>query len=82
VDDYQRELVQRSIETRLAFLKFANLHFISAIKRQGLGPVWTSIAQAHTYAMRDQRAQMYWPPCPWYSGTDICASPPSHIFIL
>ncbi len=50
VDDYQRELVQRSIETRLAFLKFANLHFISAIKRQGLGPVWASIAQAHKSA--------------------------------
>jgi len=50
VDDYQREMVQRSIETRLAFLKFANLHFISAIKRQGLGPVWTSIAQAHKSA--------------------------------
>jgi GTP-binding protein len=50
VDDYQRELVQRSIETRLAFLKFANLPFISAIKRQGLGPVWTSIAQAHKSA--------------------------------
>ncbi len=50
VDNYQRELVQRSIETRLAFLKFANLHFISAIKRQGLGPVWTSIAQAHKSA--------------------------------
>jgi GTP-binding protein len=50
VDAYQRELVQRSIETRLAFLKFANLHFISAIKRQGLGPVWTSIAQAHKSA--------------------------------
>ncbi|NDF64573.1 MAG: ribosome biogenesis GTPase Der, partial [Betaproteobacteria bacterium] len=29
VDSYQRELLQRSIETRLAFLKFANLHFIS-----------------------------------------------------
>ncbi|MEY2658654.1 MAG: hypothetical protein RLZZ395_2396 [Pseudomonadota bacterium] len=33
VDSYQRELLQRSIETRLAFLKFANLHFISAKKR-------------------------------------------------
>jgi GTP-binding protein len=50
VDAYQRELVQRSIESRLAFLKFANLHFISAIKRQGLGPVWTSISQAHKSA--------------------------------
>ena len=51
IDGYQREQVQRSIETRLAFLKFADLHLISAIKRQGLGPVWTSIAAAHRSAM-------------------------------
>ena len=51
VDAYQREQLNRSIENRLAFLKFAKLHFISAIKRQGLGPVWTSIAQAHKAAM-------------------------------
>ena len=51
VDEYQRELVQRSIETRLPFLKFANLHTISAKKRQGLGPVWKSITQAHQSAM-------------------------------
>lgn len=50
VDDYQRELVKRSIETRLGFLKFANLHLISAQKRQGLGPLWTSIAQAYRAA--------------------------------
>ena len=50
VDDYQRELVKRSIETRLAFLKFASLHMISAVKRQGLGPVWTSIIQAYRAA--------------------------------
>ena len=50
VDAYQRELVQRSIESRLAFLKFAELHFISAIKRQGLGPLWGSIAKAHQAA--------------------------------
>jgi GTPase len=50
VDSYQRDLVQRSIETRLAFLKFAELHFISAKKRQGLGPVWSSIAKAHRSA--------------------------------
>lgn len=50
VDSYQRELLQRSIESRLAFLKFASLHFISARKRQGLGPLWASIAQAHKAA--------------------------------
>ena len=50
VDEYARELVKRSIETRLGFLKFAALHLISAQKRQGLGPVWDSIAQAHKAA--------------------------------
>ncbi|MGB2880908.1 MAG: ribosome biogenesis GTPase Der [Rhodoferax sp.] len=50
VDEYQRELVKRSIETRLPFLKFAALHFISAQKRQGLGPLWDSIAQAYRAA--------------------------------
>ena len=52
VDEYQRELVKRSIETRLGFLKFASLHLISAKKRQGLGPLWDSIAQAHRSANR------------------------------
>jgi GTP-binding protein len=50
IDEYQRELVKRSIETRLGFLKFAALHLISAQKRQGLGPLWDSIAQAHKAA--------------------------------
>lgn len=50
VDAYQRELVKRSIETRLGFLKFAPLHLISATKRQGLGPVWESMAQAYRSA--------------------------------
>ncbi len=50
VDEYERELVKRSIETRLGFLKFAALHLISAQKRQGLGPLWDSIAQAHRAA--------------------------------
>ena len=50
VDDYQRQMLERSIETRLSFLKFAPLHFISAIKRQGLGPLWTSLIQAHKAA--------------------------------
>ncbi len=52
IDSYQRELVQRSIETRLPFMKFAELHFISARKRQGLGPLWGSIAKAYKAATR------------------------------
>jgi GTPase len=51
VDEYEREQVQRQIESRLPFLKFAPIHLISARKRQGLGPVWTSIGQAHKSAM-------------------------------
>lgn len=52
IDTYQRELLERSIETRLGFLKFASIHHISAIKRQGLAPVWKSIIQAHASANR------------------------------
>jgi GTP-binding protein len=50
VDEYQRELVKRSLETRLGFLKFASVHMISAKKRQGLSPLWESIAHAHRSA--------------------------------
>jgi GTP-binding protein len=52
VDDYQKQLLQRSIEQRLAFLKFAPVLHISAIKRQGLSPVWKAIADAHASATR------------------------------
>ena len=51
VDEYQRQMLERAIETRLPFLKFASFHYISAQKRQGLGPVWSAIAQAHKAAM-------------------------------
>lgn len=51
IDSYQREVVQRSIELRLSFLKFAAIHFISATRRQGLAPLWGAIAQAHNSAM-------------------------------
>ena len=50
VDAYRREWVQRDIEARLGFLKFAQMHFISAQKRQGLEPLWKSIIQAHRAA--------------------------------
>lgn len=50
LDAYQRQLVERAIESKLGFLNFAALHFISAIKRQGLGPLWPAILQAHKAA--------------------------------
>jgi GTP-binding protein len=52
VDAYQREMLARSIEQRLSFLKFAPVLHISAIKRQGLAPVWKAIADAHASAIR------------------------------
>lgn len=52
VDDYQKQLLQRSIEQRLAFLKFAPVMHISATKRQGLGPVWKAIGEAHASATK------------------------------
>jgi GTP-binding protein len=52
VDAYQREMLERSIVSRLAFLKFAPILKISALKRQGLGPLWKSIADAHASAIK------------------------------
>ena len=52
IDSYQREQVQASIEKRLAFLKFAQLHTISAKRRQGLGPLWGSLSRAYKAAYR------------------------------
>jgi GTP-binding protein len=52
VDEYQKQTLQRSIEQRLAFLKFAPVLHISAKKRQGLAPVWKAIAQAHASATK------------------------------
>ncbi len=52
VDLYQRQTLERSIEQRLPFLRYAPVMNISALKRQGLGPVWMAIADAHASAMR------------------------------
>ena len=50
IDDYQRELLERSIAQRLAFLTFARVLHISALKRRGLADVWKAVAQAHASA--------------------------------
>jgi len=52
IDSYQREQLQRSIEQRLAFMKFAPIHNISALKRQGLGPLWGALADAYSSAYK------------------------------
>ncbi|MBB5203739.1 GTP-binding protein [Inhella inkyongensis] len=52
IDSYQRQMLERSIEARLSFLKFAPLVHISALKRQGLGPLWKALADAHASAFK------------------------------
>ena len=52
VDSYQRETLKRQIEQRLAFLKFAPMHQISALKRQGLSALWNAMADAYASAYR------------------------------
>ena len=52
VDSYQRETIKRQIEQRLAFLKFAPVHQISALKRQGLSALWNAMADAYASAYR------------------------------
>lgn len=51
-DDYQRQLLERSIESRLPFLKFAQVLQISALKRRGIGALWKAIDVAHASATR------------------------------
>ena len=52
LDRYHRELLTRQIEQRLAFLKFAQVLHISALRRQGLEPLWKAIGAAHASATR------------------------------
>ena len=52
LDRYARELLARQLEQRLAFLPFAEVLHISALKRQGLGPLWKAIEAAHASATR------------------------------
>jgi GTP-binding protein len=52
IDSHQREMLERQIELRLPFLKFAQMLHISAKKRQGLGPLWKAIGDAWGSATR------------------------------
>jgi GTPase len=50
--DANKETIKRDIERKLLFLKFANLHFISAKIPFGIGALLKSIDQAHAAAFR------------------------------
>jgi GTP-binding protein len=52
VDAYRREMLERALAQRLAFLRYAPVLKISALKRQGLAPLWKAILEAHASATR------------------------------
>jgi GTP-binding protein len=51
VDAYRRERVREDIARKLNFLGFARVHYISALKGQGIAGVLTSVDKAYAAAM-------------------------------
>lgn len=51
VDSYRREQVKEAIEHKLNFLGFAQVHYISAKKGQGIAGVLSSVDRAYAAAM-------------------------------
>jgi len=51
VDDYKRDRVKAEINRKLNFLGFARLHFISALKNNGIGALLASVDKAWAAAM-------------------------------
>ncbi len=51
VDSYRRERVKADIERKLNFLGFARMHFVSALKAQGIAGVLSSVDKAYAAAM-------------------------------
>jgi len=51
LDDYARDVVKRTIARKLRFLSFARYHYISALKDQGIAPLFASVDVAYRAAM-------------------------------
>jgi GTP-binding protein len=51
LDDYTRENAKRTLERKLAFLTFARVHFVSALRGEGLRPLIASVDEAYRAAM-------------------------------
>ncbi len=51
VDDYRRERLKQDLERKLHFLAFSKMHFISALKGQGINAVLKSVDAAYAAAM-------------------------------
>jgi GTP-binding protein len=50
LDQYRRERIKRDIERKLGFLAFARLHFISALKAEGITALMRSVDAAYAAA--------------------------------
>jgi len=50
LDEYRRERIKRDIERKLGFLAFARLHFISALKAEGITALMRSVDAAYAAA--------------------------------
>ncbi|QEI05993.1 ribosome biogenesis GTPase Der [Pigmentiphaga aceris] len=50
LDSDQRDQIKRDFERKLRFLSFAKVHFISALKNEGVGPLLKSVNMAHAAA--------------------------------
>jgi GTP-binding protein len=50
-DEYRRERIKMDMTRKLGFLGFAQTHFISALKGEGIGPLMTSVDAAFAAAM-------------------------------
>jgi GTP-binding protein len=50
LDDYRRDTIKRDIERKLQFLSFARFHYVSALRRQGLGALLRDVNAAYEAA--------------------------------
>ena len=53
LDSYTREQTKQALEARLKFFDFANFHYVSALKGQGLAHVFRSVDAAYKAATAD-----------------------------
>ncbi|MRW89140.1 ribosome biogenesis GTPase Der [Duganella sp. FT80W] len=53
LESWQRDEIKIDIDRKLDFLGFAKMHFISALKAQGIGPLMKSLNQAYAAAFAD-----------------------------
>jgi GTP-binding protein len=51
VDEYRREQIKLDIARKLNFLGFARVHYVSALKGQGIAGILTSVDKAYAAAM-------------------------------